>query len=120
MSLGAIVVAAFIGFMIATFVFALLARWAALVHAAYAQAAIVEPDRPLPRAIVLALCQSIFHDAPWGILVLCFIASRIYTEEWAPWIFGGFGVGFGYMALLVAMAILRLRKSRQSGTTHAA
>ena len=117
MSLGAIVVAAFIGFMIATFMFALLARWATLVHGAYAQAAIVEPQRPLRRAIVLALCQSIFHDAPWGILVMCFVATQIHAEEWAPWLFGGFGVGAGYMALLVAIAMLRFRKSGQSRTS---
>ena len=120
MTLRAIIVAAFVGFMISTFVSAWVARWAALVHGAYAQAALVEPDRPLPRVIVLVLCQSIFLDAPWGILILCFVASQIYSEPWAPWVFGGFGIGFGYTALLMATVVLRFRKAKQSGTTHAA
>jgi hypothetical protein len=120
MTFGAIVFVAFAGFLVATLVFVILVRWVALVYGAYQQAEILEPANPVPRAIVTGLCQSLFHEAPWAILTVGFVAGHIHSEPWAPWLFGGFAVGFGYMVLIVAVAGLRLRKQMKERAAQAA
>ena len=110
MTLGPTLIVAFAGFMVATFVFAVLARWAALVHAAYGQAAILVPTNPIPKTIVLVFCQSPFHGAPWTLLVMGFVACHIRSEPWAPWLLGGFAAGVAYMGLVVAVAVRRMRR----------
>ena len=120
MTLGATMVVVFAGFMVATLLFAALARWAALVHGAYKQSAALEPANPMPRTLVLVLCQSLFHGAPWTILTMAFVAYHVRSEQWAPWLFAGFALGAAYMGMIVGVAVLRIRKSAVSGDAHAA
>ena len=101
------------GFFVALVVFVFFFRWAMLAYGAYQQAVVIEPANPRMRAIVTTLCQSLFHDGPWALLTLGFIASQIYSEPWALWFFIGFALAFGYMGLMATLAGLRIHSPRK-------
>lgn len=112
MSVAAAAGVMFAGSVVAMMFFLVLTRWAALVHGAYQQCRALEPTHVVSRTVVLTLCQSLFHEAPWAALTLAFIAYQVRSEPWAPWLLAGFAGGAAYMGMMVAVAVRRFRRPR--------
>ena len=91
--------AAIAGFIFALMSVAALTRWAGLVYFAITRARAANGGIDTRRGITLAICQSLFHAGPWSVAVAIFVAYHLRTEPWAPWLFGGFALGFVLMTV---------------------
>jgi uncharacterized membrane protein len=121
MTPGATIAVVFAGFVLGTLVFVAVLRWVALGYSAYVQASATEPPKSALRTLVLVLCQSLFHAAPWTIIAVGYFAYHVQSEQWALWLFGGFCAALGYMVLVAATAAMRVRRrTLKNGTVNAA
>jgi len=99
-----------------------VARWIGVLLYARAQVLADSGKVDVPRAITLAIAQSVFHAGPYTVATLALIAYFIRNESWAPWLYGGFAFGFGIMTITIArfaFAYLR-KKSDEPGKANAA
>ena len=96
------IVAAFFGFMVATIVFSRVILWIGIC---------VDVALVKRRPWQVALSMSLFHSAPWLLLLTVFFAFNIWPEPWAGWFVGGLIVAFALQAIPVIRAFPELRKS---------
>jgi hypothetical protein len=114
MNVAPMMLVALVGFMCGPIAVAALARWIGFLYLAWVQARST-PDRVAKRrAVILALCQSLFHAGPWSVAVAVFFAYQISSEPWAPWFFAGFGAGFLLMGVATVKLALKLRSSQRA------
>jgi hypothetical protein len=106
--------AAIVGYLIGTMAVAAMTRWAGLVYFAFAETRDDDGRMDKRRGVKLATCQSLFHAGPWSVAVALFVAWHIRSEPYAPWLFGGFLLGFLWM---VGKTVRIVRQLRQ--TSHA-
>ena len=107
------IIVATAGFAVGPFAFAALTRWIALLLYAPSQVRAASGQLSVRRAIVLALCQSLFHAGPWSVATVVFVAYQVRSESWAPWFFGGFGAGFVLMGVVTVPMLLRIWNGRR-------
>jgi hypothetical protein len=94
--------AAFLGFLVAAYLFSRVILWFGIC------ADVLFVQR---RPWQLAFAISLFHSGPWLVLVVAFITYHQRAESWAPWFISGLIVGLVLLLMPVAIVYPALRKS---------
>lgn len=115
MSLGAIGAAAIAGWFTGSLLFVSVLRWSILVAEARSQATRSDNNRGSWRSVVpVVVAQSLFHSAPWLILVLGFVGYEVHSEKWAPWLLLGFFGTISFLGALAGVSIMHIRKRQKN------